>query len=203
MIELTDTPEQMIKRIAGVEAGYVNNKDDLGGETNHGVTKAVALENAADLKSQFGWDGTMINLSQPMALFLFKKKYWNKMLLDSIYAISPSVADKMLDIGINSGTGAAVIIVQKFLSALNMKQSLYPDLDIDGGMGKKSLDALNALIAKRGKKEVVQRLALTLTAYQVVNAIEISNGREANETFTWGWLTRQWDGAIRYIGLTK
>lgn len=203
MIELTDTRDQMIIRIAGVEAGYVNNPNDKGGETNHGITKAVALENAAELQKRFQWDGTMKNLSQPMALWLYGVKYWDKMMLDAIYQISPSCADKMLDIGINSGTAAAVTILQKFLSALNVQATLYPDLALDGGMGTKTVAALNTLIDKRGKQMVVQRLAMALMSYQVVNAIEISNGRAANETFTWGWLNRQWEGVIRYIGLTK
>lgn len=203
MIELLDTREQMIVRVAGVEAGWVNNPNDKGGETNHGITKAVALENRDELQKRFGWDGNMKNLTQPMALWLYGLKYWDKMMLDAIYQISPSCADKMLDIGINSGTAAAVTILQKFLSALNVQATLYPDLALDGGMGTKTIGALNTLIAKRGQKEVVQRLAMTLMSYQVVNAIEISNGRAANETFTWGWLNRQWDGVIRYIGLTK
>jgi len=203
MIELTDTRDQMITRIAGVEAGYVNNPNDKGGETNHGITKAVALENSADLQKLFQWDGTMKNLSSAAALWIYKQKYWDKMMLDAIYQISPSCADKMLDIGINSGTAASVTILQKFLSALNVQATLYPDLALDGGMGTKTIGALNTLIAKRGQKEVVQRLAMALMSYQVVNAIEISNGRAANETFTWGWLNRQWDGVIRYIGLTK
>lgn len=203
MIELTDSPNDMMKRIAGVEAGYVNNKDDLGGETNHGVTAAVAKENSADLIRLFKWDGKMINLTQEMALWLFRKRYWDKLSLDKIYIVSPTCAEKMLDIAINSGPGAAGLILQKFLSALNVKQTLYPDLVLDGGIGQKSIDALNALIAKRGKDQVVQRLAMTLLAYQVVNAIDISNAREANETFTWGWLNRQWDSVVRYVGLTK
>lgn len=201
MIELKDTPEQMLRRLAGIEAGWVKNPDDRGGETNHGVTKAVALQNKAELVKRFGWDGTMRNLSQEMALWLFKTRYWDKLGLDRMYAISPSCADKMLDIGVNSGIGAAGMYLQKFLNALNLKATLYPDLILDGAPGNETYKALNALIAKRGKVEVVQRLALSLVAYQTVNAIDISISREANETFTWGWLNRQWDSVKRYVGL--
>lgn len=203
MIELKDTPDQMVRRMAGVEAGWVNNPDDRGGETNHGVTKATANANKAELVKRFGWDGTMRNLSEEAALWLFKSKYWDRLNLDLMYAISPSCADKMLDIGVNSGTGAAGMYLQKFLNALNLKATLYADLVLDGAPGKETYKSLNALIAKRGKVEVVQRLAMALMSYQVVNAIDISIAREANETFTWGWLNRQWDGVVRYIGLTK
>ena len=203
MIELKDTPEQMLKRLAGVEAGYVNNSDDRGGETNHGVTKAVALENKAELVKRFGWDGTMRNLSEAMALWIFKVRYWDKLGLDRMYQISPTCADKMLDIGVNSGVAAAGMYFQKFLNVLNLKQTFYADLVLDGAPGNKTYLALDALIAKRGKVEVVQRLAMSLLSYQTVNAIEISVKREANETFTWGWLNRQWDSAKRYIGLTQ
>lgn len=203
MIELKDTPEQILKRLAGVEAGYVNNSDDRGGETNHGVTKAVALENKAELVKRFGWDGTMRNLSEEMALWIFKARYWDKLGLDRMYEISPTCADKMLDIGVNSGTGAAGMYFQKFLNVLNNKQAFYADLVLDGAPGSRTYLALDALIAKRGKVQVVQRLAMALLSYQTVNAIEISIKREANETFTWGWLNRQWDSALRYIGLTQ
>ena len=203
MIELKDTPEQMLKRLAGVEAGYVNNPDDRGGETNHGVTKAVALENKNELIKRFGWDGTMRNLSESMALWLFKARYWDKLGLDMMYSISPTCADKMLDIGVNSGVGAAGMYFQKFLNVLNNKQTFYADLVLDGAPGSKTYQALDALIVKRGKVEVVQRLAMALLSYQTVNAIEISIKREANETFTWGWLNRQWDSVKRYTGLTQ
>lgn len=201
MIELNDTPNEMLRRLAGVEAGYVNNSDDLGGETNHGVTRAVAMENKAQLVKLYGWDGTMRNFTQGMALWVFKARYWDKLGLDRMYEISPSCADKMLDIGVNSGVAAAGMYLQKFLNVLNLKQSYYADLVLDGAPGKKTYDALDALIAKRGKTPAVQRLAMALLSYQTVNAIEISIKREANETFTWGWLNRQWDCAKRYIGL--
>lgn len=195
------TPEQMIADKVDVEAGYVNNPDDRGGETNHGITKAVAMENKADLIKYFNWDGTMKGLTTPMAMFIYKNKYWNKLQLDLMYKVSPSCADKMLDIGINSGPGQAGIYFQKFLNALNVKQTLYADLVVDGAPGSKTYGALDKLMAKRGKKEVVQRLAMSLVAYQVVHSIDISNAREANETFTWGWLNRQWRDVVRFIGL--
>lgn len=201
MKEITMTPEQMIADKVDVEAGYVNNPDDRGGETNHGITKAVAMENKADLIKYFNWDGTMKGLTTPMAMFIYKNKYWNKLQLDLMYKVSPSCADKMLDIGINSGPGQAGIYFQKFLNALNVKQTLYADLVVDGAPGSKTYGALDKLMAKRGKKEVVQRLAMSLVAYQVVHSIDISNAREANETFTWGWLNRQWRDVVRFIGL--
>lgn len=66
----------------------------------------------------------------PIAERVFEHSYWDVMRLDSIR--SQDVANKMANIGYNTGCGPLVQIVQRFLA-----------LAADGVVGPKTVDAIN------------------------------------------------------------
>lgn len=182
--------EDIINGVIKVEAGYVNNKDDKGGETNFGITKAVAEENQKMLKAEFKWDGTMKNLSKAMAYRIYELEYWKPLKLDDIYKISPFLADKLFDLAVNCGKARAGTWLQRSLNAFNRKQKDYKDVLIDGVIGSATLTALNGFIKVRGKDKVVKTLLKALICQQGTHYLDISLAREDNETFTMGWFDR-------------
>lgn len=184
------TKEWIIADKTAVEAGYVDNKDDRGGETNCGITKTVALQYKTQLVTMFKWDGTMRNLTVPMAFYIYDVAYWKVLRLDEVFLRSPAIADKLFDIGINAGTGVAGKWLQTILSALNLKQKFYPDLVVDGNLGPKTIQALDACLKARGSKKAQWTILKALLCKQGAHYIDISIGREDNETFTFGWLGR-------------
>lgn len=192
--------ENIIKHYTGVEAGYVNNPNDLGGETNHGITKAVANKHKTILAQRFGWDGNMRNLNTPMAYYIYEVDYWNRVRGDDLLRIMPAIADKMFDIAINMGTSRAVTYLQEFLNAMNNQSKLYLDLKVDGAIGNITISTLTTYATMR-KVEGLKRLLHYLIAAQTHHYINISLVREQNETFTYGWIGRAYDSAEEYVKL--
>lgn len=179
----------IIKDKTGVEGGYVNDPNDNGGETNHGITAALAAQYKPQLSALFHWDGTMRNLSLDMANWMYKTHFWDKMLLDQVLAVHPLIADKLFDIGINTGKVPAVSMLQTFLNIANNKQAYYADIVVDGGLGNGTLAALKAYVAKRGQ-EGIQRLLIMLLCSQGAYYRDITLRNEKQETFLYGWAGR-------------
>ncbi|BDH16608.1 MAG: hypothetical protein [Bacteriophage sp.] len=195
----TFTKQSIIANIIDVEGGYTNNPNDAGGETNYGITRAVAISYLSQLKAQFGWDGNMRNLTKPMATWLYQKLYWDKLSLDGVFALSPAVADKLMDIGVNCGVGRAGQWFQVALNALNNQATLYKDIAEDGAVGQGTVNAFAALIKGRGASGAVKAMLAALLCQQGNYYINISRTRQANETFVFGWLMNRIVGsAERY-----
>lgn len=187
----------IITRYSAIEGGYVFDPKDLGGETNHGVTKALAEYHKKDLVAKFGWDGTMKNLSKDMAYWIYDVAFWTKMRCDDLFAIHPLLADKVFDIGINGGRIRGIGFMQEFLNVMNNEQKLYKDLTVDGGNGNITMTALNGYVKARGAAGI-KILLHGLIARQTAHYLEISIGREANERFAYGWYTRAFDSGVEY-----
>ena len=101
------------------EGGYVNDKDDAGGETKFGISKK-AYPNV-DIK----------NLTTDEAKAIYKRDYWDKIKGDLI--TYNSVAYEIFDTSVNMGVRTASKLAQVALS-------VHPD----GIIGNKTLEALNA-----------------------------------------------------------
>lgn len=93
--------ERAFTELLGHEGGYTNNPADPGGETNWGITVAVAREN--------GYIGTMKDMDQSVAKAIYAKKYW----LDAFDRLPYPVAFQVFDAAVNSGVGQAVRWLQR------------------------------------------------------------------------------------------
>ena len=182
--------DSIIADKTGIEAGWVNNPDDRGGETKHGVTKRVADDHKDALVSLFGWDGEMRNLTKQMARYVYIEDYWDKMLLTEVCRIDPYIADKMFDIGINAGVYTASRWLQILICVMNKKGRLYDDVEIDGHVGAKTVDGLKAAFRAHGNRKAGWAMMKGLLSKQGDHYIDISLNREANETFFMGWMNR-------------
>lgn len=198
------TKEFIIRRYSAIEGGYVNDPKDLGGETNHGITYALA--NTPHVKKGlvelFGWNGKMKDLTKEMAFWVYETEFWNKMRCTELHAIHPLLADKVFDIGINAGRARVGRFIQEFVNALNNEQKRYPDLKVDGDIGPTTVRHINLFIADRGRKGVVALIGYLISA-QECHYINISLSRGANQSFTWGWLQRAYDSRVEYQRVDK
>jgi len=62
--------------LIGNEGGYVNNPSDPGGETNWGITRAVAVDN--------GYTGSIKLMPKETAKGIYKKMYWDRLRCDQL-----------------------------------------------------------------------------------------------------------------------
>ena len=96
------TFNEVIEKVLKHEGGYVYDMTDRGGETNYGITVAVARAN--------GFTGYMKDLPKQTAKDIYKAKYWDKVRADEL---PEEVRYIVFDTGINMGTSRAVKILQE------------------------------------------------------------------------------------------
>jgi lysozyme family protein len=171
----------MLAAILATEGGYVDNKDDRGGVTNFGITEAVARAN--------GFTGSMREMTKDQALAIYQQQYFFKPKFDLVMKLSAPIAAEVFDCGVNMGPSVPSKWLQRILNALNRKGQDYPDMVVDGNIGPSTLAALKTFLDKRGE-EGEERLLKALNACQGYRYLELCEGREANETFFFGWLER-------------
>lgn len=184
---MTDLFDRLDAPTAAAEGGYVNNPNDRGGETHHGITVAVAREN--------GFSGPMREMTAAQAKVIRRAKYYAKPGIYLIAPLSERVATEVYDAGILSGTGTAAIWLQRCLNVLNRGARDYPDIAVDGGVGPGTVKALAAYLKRNGAVGEVRLLKL-LNCLQGAFFVAISESRGANEAFTNGWA----DNRISLVG---
>ena len=171
--------DKFINGVIEVEGGYVNNPNDSGGATKFGITEQVARN--------YGYGGDMRVLPRSLAFRIYSDLYWNSMKLDDVLPLSEKLAEEMVDTGINMGVGRAGEFLQTCLNALNLRGEHYDDLKVDGGVGPVTLKALSEFLNLRGEDgETV--LLRAMNALQGAYYIELSQTRQKDETFVYGWL---------------
>ena len=182
------TVENMLATLLKAEGGWVNNPDDPGGETNFGVTVAVAREN--------GFTGPMRDMTREDATRIYRAVYFDKPGFAQVFAVSPAIGGELFDTGVNMGVAVASKFLQRCLNALNGKGRDYADLAVDGQLGPSSLAALKAFLAKRGDGgEHV--LLKALNCLQGARYIELAERNVNLESFVYGWLANRVDLSLR------
>lgn len=195
LVHLSDyTRENIIADKIGVEGGgqYTNNPNDHGGETKYGMTGATCNAYRTYLMAHMGWDGTMINLTQAQAVYVYIQEFWNKMSLDQIHAAGtygPLVADLLFEAGINFNHVMVGEWLQKALNVLNNKQSYYNDIAVDGNIGAQTANALNRLQQSR-PRDGARNVLFMVSAQASVRYIDIAIANASQEMFESGWENR-------------
>lgn len=113
------------------EGGYTK---DTGGRTMRGVTEKVWNKFKQDTGKYAGIDVKLI--TEDMAKEVYRRNYWDKIHGDSIR--SQSAAAALFDFAVNSGVGQAVKTAQRVLNKMGH------NLTVDGGIGPKTINAINA-----------------------------------------------------------
>lgn len=121
---------EALQHVLKHEGGYIDHPNDPGGETNFGITVAVAREN--------GYLGDMRTIPMSVVESIYKRKYWDKVRADEM---PESVRFALFDYAVNSGPGAAIRALQRVLSVAD-----------DGVLGPMTLAAAQAQSAGLGAR---------------------------------------------------
>ena len=160
-----DRFNKFLDYIFEVEGSFTDDENDRGGKTTWGITEEEARE--------FGYTGDMRNLTKDFAKNIYLKKYYLGNKLDKI--IDDRVALSIFDWAVNSG-GRGIkksqIVANKFGA----------NLVIDGIIGNKTLEAINAIDPKMFLKEYHE---LQRAFYKNLAAKD-----STQEDFLKGWLNR-------------
>lgn len=168
--------ERIIDSIIAVEGGYVNDPTDSGGETNFGVTVAVARAS--------GYAGPMVDMPRNVAFDIYAAKYWDVVLGDRLVELHEGITEEVVDTAVNMGPARAGKFLQRSLNVLNNGGKLYPDLVVDGGIGPATLSVLSQHMGKRDASALLKALNCLQGAFY----IELAERREKDERFLYGWL---------------
>ena len=161
-----DRFEKIFDYLLRVEGGYSNDKHDKGGKTKYGITEEEARE--------FGYKGDMQDLTMDFAKNIYLKKYYLGNKLDKV--ANDKVALSICDWAVNSGKNG----IKNAQIAIN--QLTNANLDIDGIIGNKTLEALNVADPEKFL-EVYHNLQRIYYRSKVADD-------KAQERFLTGWLNR-------------
>ena len=169
----------VIGGVVVLEGGYVNDPNDAGGATNHGVTEQVAREH--------GYEGPMQELPEDTARSIYAETYIKAPRFDRVLSMSPAVGTKLVDIGVNAGPGRAGRWFQQALNDMSRGGLDYAPVDVDGAVGPRTLTAYRALEQRRGRVKACELMLKMLDGYQTAHYTRLAQGR-ANASFLVGWV---------------
>ncbi len=176
---ITSQVSDVIAEVIKAEGGYVNDPNDRGGETNYGITVAVARAN--------GYTGAMKDMPRQIAEAIYAKRYVSEPRFDQVLAVNANIGLELVDTGVNMGPSRAAEFLQRWLNGFNLPGSGYQDLFVDGRLGPLSIDALKRFLAKRGA-EGESVLLRGLNSTQACRYLDITEGNKSQRTFLYGWV---------------
>lgn len=177
----------ILAAVFAFEGGYVNDPKDPGGETNHGITVAVAREH--------GYTGPMKDLPKEKATEIYLDDYITKPGYGELIALSPAVGHKVVDAGVNTGTRQSSLWFQRSMNALSRGGQDFPQINVDGKLGTGSIKAYEALRRVRGNVRACELTIKLMDAQQASHYMSLTKTPQ----YIPGWI----DHRIGNVPLSK
>lgn len=169
----------ILAAVFAVEGGYVNDPRDPGGETNHGITKKVAVAH--------GYTGDMRKLTQEVAASIYYEDYIAKPGFVPMIELAPAVAEELVDTAVNTGASKPSRWFQIALNSLSKGGADYPIIAVDGKVGSSAIASYRGLQKARGK---VKACELTLKLLDSQQAVYYMSLTKLN-VYTAGWVVNR------------
>jgi lysozyme family protein len=170
----------IVLAVVGVEGGYVDNPNDPGGRTNHGITEKVAR--------QHGYTGSMRDLPVETAIAIYGADYVIEPGFDRIVARNIALGEELVDQGVNFGPHRPSCWLQGALNALNRQGRDYRDLAVDCRVGPATAAAYDALVRQRGARTACELVIKLMDAQQGAEYLRLAQRNAKLETFVPGWI---------------
>jgi lysozyme family protein len=175
---------QIAEEIVAREGGYVNDRDDPGGATNHGVTIGTMKALGIDVDRDGDIDVTDVKLlTRAQAVDIYVKHYFEK---PRIAELPEELHATVFDMQVNAGSNA-VRILQHVLTTLGFR------CDVDGTIGPATILAANSAVQAKGGLFVADTYGIARREYYYA----IGDRRSASRKYArrkdggkGGWITR-------------
>lgn len=174
--------DEAIAALKPIEGGYTNDPADSGGPTNFGITQATARA--------FGYVDPMDAMPRDVAVWIYRKRYWDALSLDPIALLAPDVAKELFDSAVNCGPDTAGKWLQRCLNVFNDGAAKWPDMTVDGRVGPITVDAFRAFYTARGQLGMTVLLR-ALNSLQGAFYIGLAETQPKNERFVFGWIANR------------
>ena len=183
---MTDNFIKAYNNLIGAEGGYVNRKNDKGGETYKGISRKFNPQwqgwGIIDSLKEYDNFKDLINNSkdlEKLAQEFYYQNYWTKFGGDSLpYLIAEELLEQSVVLGTWKTAGKNL---QTALNLLNLNGKVFPDLKIDGIVGPKTIESVGKVTARR--------LLTVLNGLEFCRFKESMGKRPINEVFR-GWFDR-------------
>jgi lysozyme family protein len=129
----------------------------------------------------------MQDLPRELAFSIYLDKYVIQPGFDKVAVLSETLAEELVDSGVNFGQTVPIVWLQRWLSAYNHRGADYNDVLPDGVLGPRTLSALSAYLKKRGK-EGTAVLFTSLNCSQGARYLELAEARAKDEDSIYGWV---------------
>lgn len=165
----------MIYGTINIEDGYVNDKDDPGGETNMGATKTVARA--------YGYTGPMKTLPKDVAVSIYYDGYIVKPGFEPLVQVNAPVVEELFDTGVNMGP---VWPSRWFQETIN--ETCGTKLVVDGNVGAGTVNAFTECQSKIGAQKICVTFLDKLDAKQKARYLYLIDRNPVLVKYKRGWL---------------
>lgn len=162
--------DMAFKEVLGFEGGYVDDKNDNGGETKYGISKRSYP------------DVNIESLTIEQAKHIYYRDFWNTKQMELSLIDDEKIAIELFDTAVNMGVGVASKFLQEALNLMNRNQKEWNDLVIDGFCGVETLKAY-----KKARKDILLKV---LNGLQFCRYKSIVEKNPTQEVFFNGWMKR-------------
>ena len=173
-------------------ATYTNRAADRGGPTRWGITAKTL-----GAWRKLGRDATGLEVSllgHDEAAAIYRAQYFVGPGFDQIAALSPRIAEELVDSGVNLGPEWPSRWLQRGLNLLNMRGAWFPDLVVDGNAGGKTRAALQVLLQRRGVRQAEDLVLKALNGFQFGRYVDLTEAGGPNgdqELNVSGWIAQR------------
>jgi len=177
------------KHTMSAEGGYVNDSNDIGGETYKGVSRkyhpawsgwSIIDKEKSERKLKRG-DIIINSLLDSLVFHFYEEEFWSVNRLGKVK--NQAIANELFDTGVNMHPKFAAGFVQRALNLLNRNEKDYEDIAEDGVLGNITLRMIN-------KYPYQKALLKTLNGLQFMRYVKICEYNPSQENNFRGWLKR-------------
>lgn len=184
------------------EGSYSNDPRDLGGETWRGISRnnhpdwegwAIVDEIRKNAGEKFIQALHADDELKELEMQFYADEFWNKLLCGEF---DHAISAELFDTAVNQGHKTAGRYLQEALNMLNNNQKHYPDIDVDGKPGAKTLAAYKSYMATavsipgRSYEKNIRTLLKCLNGLQFAQYAAIVKKTPAQEVYFYGWINR-------------